>query len=79
MITGKDIITYILENDLVNEPVISNVSDILATPEEVAVKFGVGTAVVETMYELGLIKGFNIGGKLYFSKSLERVKGDENR
>lgn len=79
MITGKDIITYILENDLVNEPVISNVSDILATPEEVAVKFGVGPAVVETMYELGLIKGFNIGGKLYFSKSLERLKGDENQ
>ena len=78
MITGKDIITYILENDLVNETIIPDVSDIFATPDEVAVKFGVGTAVINTMYELGLIKGFNIGGKLYFSKGLEKLKGDES-
>lgn len=77
MITGKDIIIYILENDLVDKVVIleSDISDIFLTMEEVAVKFGVGVAVVEALYELGMIKGYTIGDRLYFSKTIENPKG----
>lgn len=77
MITGKDIIIYILENELVDKVVISNsdISDIFLSSEEVAIKFGVGVSVIETLYELGMIKGYNIGGRLYFPKNIENPKG----
>lgn len=78
MITGKDIIIYILEYDLVNEILLTEscISDILLTTEQVAVKFGVGVAVVETLYKLGMLKGFNIGGQVYFPMDIKYPKGD---
>lgn len=78
MITGKDVIIYILENDLVDKVVISeaDVSDIFLTMEEVAIKFDTGIAVIEALYELGMIKGYDIGGHVYFSKNIQNPKGD---
>lgn len=77
MITGKDIIMYILKNDLVDKEVISekSVSDILATPEELASKFGTGVATVMAMYNMGMIKGYEIGEQVYFSRGLLTGEG----
>ena len=69
---------YILEYDLVDEVLLSEscISDILLTTEQVAIKFGVGGAVIETLYKLGMLKGFNIGEQVYFPIDIKYPKGD---
>ena len=66
--TGKDLILYILQNDLENEEM-----DIrwFLTESEVAVKFEVGLQTVRAWYALGLIPAFEIGGELYFLKNTQ--------
>lgn len=61
--TGKELIIYILENNLENEPVFKDGKFIgLMTLSEAAIKFNVGTATVKAWYMLGLLKGITIGG-----------------
>lgn len=64
--TGKDLILYILQNDLENEEM-----DIrwFLTEAEMAVKFEVGLQTVRVWYTLGLVPAFKIGGDLYFLKN----------
>lgn len=60
--TGKDLILYILQNDLENEPVFKDGKFIgFNTIEETAVKMGVGTATVSASIKLGQIKSIKIG------------------
>lgn len=71
--TGKDIIIYILQNDLVDKEIITKecISDILSTPEELAEKYNCGVATIMAMYNMGMVKGYEIGGQVYFSKELK--------
>lgn len=70
--TGKDLIMYILENNLENEPFIQNGKLVgFLTLEEAAVKFGVGTTTVSVWYKLGAIEGFNVGGNIYIFANAE--------
>lgn len=68
--TGKDLIIYILENDLEDELVFDTTrvgKELLGfmTPMDAAIKFGVGVSTIRVWYQLGKIDGFEIGDTLF--------------
>lgn len=69
--TGKELILYILQNNLEDTVVLKDNSFIgFMTEEEAAVKFGVGIATIRAWYYCGWIKGTQIGDSLYFQKDV---------
>lgn len=64
--TGRELIMYILANNLEDTRLTSDVfSKNLLSQEEAALHYNVGTAAVKTAYTAGLLKGFESNGKLY--------------
>lgn len=64
--TGKELIGYILDNDLLNEPVFKDGTFIgFMTDSEAAVKLDVGTATVRVWVHTGALEGIRIGDNLY--------------
>lgn len=66
--SGRELIIYILENNLENEEIF--IDDAMKLPglltlEEAAVKMNSGVSTVQTLYLLGKIKGYRIGGNIY--------------
>lgn len=77
--TGKELIIYILQNNLENEVVFSNgIFTSIINVEEAAAKFGVGVATVRAWYQLGMIPGFTLGGSIFFMKDVENPMLDKN-
>lgn len=66
--TGKELILYILNNDLENENMFDDNGIFigLIDIEETAAKFDVGVYTIKTWEYMGWIKGVTIGDKLYF-------------
>ena len=77
--TGKELILYILENDLENEDVIKDGVFIwLMDEKEAAVKFDVGVATIRAWYVRGQIDGTKIGDRLYFLRNVKDPRVREN-
>ena len=79
--TGRELILYILENNLENEIVIKDGIFIwLMSEEETAVKFGVGVETVKAWYVCGMLSGTKIGDRLYFLRNASdpRKKDDKH-
>lgn len=79
--TGKELILYILENDLENEVVIKDGVFIwLMDEKEAAVKFDVGVATIRAWYACGQLDGTKIGDRLYFLRNIKdpRVRKNTN-
>lgn len=78
MITGKDVIMFILKYDLVNEKIFADgiIDKALVHSSKVAEYFGVGVATIKAMYEMGTLHGFEIDGELYFPRAILNTKGD---
>lgn len=79
--TGRDLILFILENNLENELVIKNGVFIwLMNEEEAAAKFGVGMATIKTWHTLGKLDGIKIMDHIYFLRNVKdpREKDDKN-
>lgn len=74
--TGKDLIIYILQNNLENEEVFKDGKLIgFMSIYEAAAKLQVGVAAVRVMIELSRIKAFDINGMTYVSaKDVEIFK-----
>lgn len=69
--TGKDLIIYILENNLENEEVLKGGVFIgFMNEEEAALKFEVGIATIKAWYELGMLQGTDINGSAFFKKNI---------
>ena len=67
--TGRDLIIYILENNLEDKPVIEDDKLLgFMNVHEAALKFDVGTATIDLWYVLKLIPGYEIGEKIYIPK-----------
>jgi hypothetical protein len=67
--TGKELILYILQNNLEDTVVLQNGVFIgFMSEEEAAVKFGVGIATIRAWYYCKWLKGTQIGDSLYFLK-----------
>lgn len=76
--TGRDLIIYILENNLENEPVFADDKLLgFMNVHEAALKFGVGSATIELWYKLKIIPGVEIGQKIYIPATI--VKGVDNK
>lgn len=64
--TGRDLIIYILENELEDKPVVLDGGFLdLLTVEETAEKYSVGVATVKVWYELDMVKGVRVGDDIY--------------
>lgn len=69
--TGRDLILFILQNNLENEEVVRDgVFVWLMNETEAAVKFEVGVATIKAWYVCGMIKGIKIGDQLYFMRNV---------
>lgn len=70
--TGRDLIVYILKNNLEDEEVFKDGLFLgLINEEDVASKFGVGAATVRAWYNLDMIKGVQIGEAIFFFADVE--------
>ena len=67
--TGKELILYILQNNLENEVVFKDGIFIWLMNEEAAAKFGVGVATIKAWYICGMLSGTKIGNHLYFLRN----------
>lgn len=77
--TGKELMLYILENNLENEVVIKDGIFVwLMNEEEAAVKFDVGVATIKAWYICGMLNGTKIGDHLYFLRNDKDPRKDEN-
>lgn len=72
--TGRELIIYILQNNLED----SNVFDFLIPVEDVAKKFSVGSETVKVWFRLGLVQGFVIGDKLFCTKDVKDPRSGRN-
>lgn len=68
--TGKDLILYILQNNLENEQVFKNGRFLsFLTVEEAAAKFGVGPATIHVWFEFDGLEGVKIGDDIFISQN----------
>ena len=78
--TGKELILYILQNDLENEIVVKDGVFIwLMTEEEAAVKFDVGVSTIRAWYTCGMLSGTKLGDRLYFLRNVCDPRKDDKR
>lgn len=69
--TGKELILYILQNNLEDTIVLNGGVFIgFMTEEEAAVKFDVGIQTIRAWYYCNWLKGTQIGDSLYFLKDV---------
>lgn len=69
--TGRDLIIYILKNNLENEVVLKDGIFIGFMDEsETAAKFEVGVETIRVWYTLGVLDGVQFGDTLYFLKDV---------
>lgn len=69
--TGKDLIVYILQNNLENEMIFQDGAFIgFLNEEEVAAKFKVGLETIRVWQSRGMLKGFTFGDSVYFRKDV---------
>ena len=69
--TGRELILYILQNNLEDEIVLQDGFFVgFMTETEAAVKFGVGVETIRTWYRIEKLKGLQIGDSLYFLKDV---------
>ena len=74
-VTGRELIIFILRNNLEDEIVIEN--DIffgLMTEKEASIKFGVGEATIRAWYELGTLYGIKIGNSIFILDKKQNIK-----
>ena len=76
--TGRDLIIYILENNLEEEPVFEDGKLLgFMNVHEAALKFGVGTATINIWVALDMIPGVKVNEGIYIPVNVE--KGDETK
>ena len=67
--TGKELIMYILQNNLENTVVLEDCFFTgFMTEKEAAVKFNVGVETIKAWYDCKMLSGTKIGDSLYFRK-----------
>lgn len=76
--TGRELIVYILQNNLEDEVVVKDGIFIwFMNEEEAAVKFGVGVAQVKAWYTCGMLSGTKIGDHIYFLRNISDPRKDD--
>lgn len=76
--TGKELIMYILQNNLENEVVIKDGIFVwLMSEEEAATRFNVGISTIRAWYICGMLSGTKIGDHLYFLRTTIDPRKDD--
>ena len=78
--TGRELIIYILENNLEDKKVCENGKLLgLLTLEEAAEKFNVGVSTIQIWYVMGRIDGIEIDSAVYMwaNAKLKDIGGDK--
>jgi hypothetical protein len=76
--TGRELILYILENNLENEEVLQNGIFVgFMSEEEAAIKFEVGVETIKAWYALGMIDGVKIGDSIFFLKHISDPRANK--
>lgn len=70
--TGRELMIYILEHGLENEPIEDVLSNAFLTEEQAAVKLEVGTETVRTLFNLNKLPGLKIGDTIYIFKDYKK-------
>lgn len=69
--TGRDLIIYIMQNNLEDEVVLKDGFFVGFMDEnEAAAKFGAGVETIRVWYSLRMLDGIRVGKKLYFFKNI---------
>lgn len=77
--TGRDLIIYILQNNLEDDLIIKDGKFVwLMDEEQAAVKFDVGIATIKAWYNFGLLQGMEIGDSIFFLKTTTNPKERDN-
>ena len=71
--TGKDIILFIINNNLINEEFGMDDRDdgAFMTTEEASVKLGISISSLLDMVKLGIIDSLDVNGQKYFYKNID--------
>ena len=70
--TGRDLIVYILSNDLEDAPVFEDGSFLgFMNVQEAAAKFGVGSATIRVWVVTGELEGYKFGSEFYIPMNAE--------
>lgn len=73
MMTGRDLILYILEHNLEDEPIFKGGIFLgFWDQNEAAIKFDVGVATIKAWYQVGMLPGIEINGIIYIPANIER-------
>lgn len=73
--TGKELLIYIIDNDLYDNDIEEILEKAFRSEEEIAEYFKVACPTVRAWLELGKIDGIKFGNKYYISeKEFERIK-----
>ena len=77
--TGKELIIYILQNNLEDEQVFKDGKFIgFLTIEEAAIKMNVGISTIVTLLDQGKLNGIKIGKFLHFVCDDENLRKENN-
>lgn len=72
---GKDLVIYILENDLLDQPVFEDGSLLgFLTVTEAAIKFDVGLATIRVWVHEGMLPAIKIGDMIYIPANAKNPK-----
>lgn len=73
MMTGRDLILYILQNGLEDEPVFEDGIFLGFMNEmEAAIKFGVGTSTIRVWVDMKMLPAIKLGNMLYIPANAEK-------
>ncbi len=76
--TGRELIIYILKNNLEDEDLLNDgFSELFMTPEEAAVKWKCGPATVKAFIDLKKVKGIRFNNTYYVLTYQENPLGKE--
>ena len=68
--TGKDLVLFIINNDLLDVEITAKFSDLFITVEEAAVKLGISTTSLIDMIRLGLVDYVAFDDVIYLYKDV---------
>lgn len=78
--TGRELIVYILKNNLEDEVVLKDgffVKTMFIDENEAAAKFSVGVWTIEAWNSIGMLNGIRVGEHLYFPKDVQDPRKGE--
>ena len=83
VMTGRDLIIYILSNGLEDEPLYEDGKLLgFMTAMEAAIKFNVGVSTIRVWFDSGLLNGIKIGNEIYIPSNamspIERKRDEKN-